>query len=158
MLVWLPRSEKSATPSPFPTLAMLSKVTNSGKASRSPSMINDGEDPRNSADSSSYFDWWPLKSSNESVEMTFPKSSTVSEIQVYWFDDTGRGEVRVPANWRLLYKDGDTWKPVEATGAYGVAVNQYNVVSFKPVTTGALKIELTMQPNWSAGLQEWKVK
>jgi hypothetical protein len=36
MLVWLPRSEKSATPSPFPTLAMLSKVTNSGKASRSP--------------------------------------------------------------------------------------------------------------------------
>jgi DUF1680 family protein len=158
MLVWLPRTEKSATPSPFPTLAMLSKVTNSGKASRSPSMINDGEDPRNSSDSSAYFDWWPLKSSNESVEMIFPKSSTVSEIQVYWFDDTGRGEVRVPATWRLLYKDGDTWKPVEATSPYGVAVNQYNVVSFKPVTTGALKIELTMQQTWSAGLQEWKVK
>ena len=121
-------------------------------------MINDGEDPRNSADSSAYFDWWPLKSANESVEMTFPKASTVSEIQVYWFDDTGRGEVRVPATWRLLYKDGDTWKPVEATGAYGVERNQYNVVSFKPVTTGALKIELTMQQNWSAGLQEWKVK
>ena len=158
MLVWMPRSEKSATPRPFPTLAMLSKVTNTGKASRSPGMINDGEDPRNSADSSAYFDWWPLKSSNESVEMTFPKASTVSEIQVYWFDDTGRGEVRVPATWRLLYKDGETWKPVEATSAYGVARNQYNVVSFKPVTTGALKIELTMQQNWSAGLQEWKVK
>ena len=27
-----------------PTLAMLSKVTNTGKGSRSPSMINDGED------------------------------------------------------------------------------------------------------------------
>ena len=82
----------------------------------------------------------------------------MSEIQVCPFDATGRGEVRVPAPWRLLYKDGATWKPVEATSAYGVAVNQYNVVSFKPVTTGALKIELTMQQNWSAGLQEWKVK
>jgi hypothetical protein len=147
MMVWLPRTEKSAWLRPFPTLAMLSKVTNSGKASRSPSLINDGEDPRSSDDSSAYFDWWPLKSSNESVEMTFPKTSTVSEVQVYWFDDTGRGEVRVPANWRLLYKDGETWKPVEATGPYGVQRNQYNVVAFRPVTTTALKIELTMQQN-----------
>ena len=83
--------------------------------------------------------------------MTFPKASTVSEVQVYWFDDTGRGEVRVPETWRLLYKDGDTWKPVEAAGPYGVERNKYNVVSFRPVTTTALRIELKMQPTWSAG-------
>jgi hypothetical protein len=32
------------------------------------------------------------------------------------------------------------------------------VVSFKPVKADALRIELQMQKEWSAGLQEWKVK
>jgi hypothetical protein len=158
MMVWLPRTEQSAWIRPFPTLAMLSRVTHSGRASRSPSMINDGEDPRNSADSSAYFDWWPLKGSAETVDMAFPKPSTASEVQVYWFDDTGRGEVRVPENWRLLYRDGDAWKPVEAAGPYGVERNRYNVVAFKPVTTTALRIELKMQATWSAGIQEWKAR
>jgi hypothetical protein len=158
MIVWLPRTEAVATPAPWPTLAMKSKVTASGRARRSPNMINDGEEPRSSADSSSYFDWWPTRGTAESVDMTFPQAAAVSEVQVYWFDDTGRGSVRVPASWRLLYKDGDEWKPVDASAPYGVARNQYNIVAFKPVTTTALRIELQMQKEWSAGLQEWKVK
>ena len=28
--------------------------------------------------------------------MAFAKPATVSEAQVYWFDDTGQGGVRVP--------------------------------------------------------------
>ena len=84
--------------------------------------------------------------------------ATVSEAQVYWFDDTGRGGVRVPASWKLTYRDGESWKPVETTGAYGVERNRYNVVSFKPVTTTALRLELQAQPNVSVGIQEWKVK
>lgn len=94
----------------------------------------------------------------EWVEYAFAKPATVTEVQVYWFDDSGRGEVRVPQAWRVLYKDGNEWKPVEAADAYGVARNQYNKVSFKPVTTSGLRLEVTMQPNWSAGVQEWKVK
>jgi hypothetical protein len=31
-------------------------------------------------------------------------------------------------------------------------------VRFAPVTTSGLRIELAMQPKFSAGLQEWKVK
>jgi uncharacterized protein len=158
MIVWLARTEDVVTPAPFPSLAMTSKVSVSGQSRRSPTMINDGEDPRSSADSAAYFDWWPVKGTSETVDMTFPKAASVSEIQVYWFDDTGRGEVRVPENWRLLYKDGETWKPVETAGPYGTERNRYNVVTFKPVTTTALRIELKMQATWSAGLQEWKVK
>jgi hypothetical protein len=90
--------------------------------------------------------------------MTFAKPATVSQSQLYWFDDTGHGQVRVPASWRILYRDGDQWKPVEATGEYGVAKDTFNTVMFKPVNTTALKLEVTMQPNWSAGLQEWKVQ
>ena len=35
--------------------------------------------------------------------MTFAKPSTVTEAEVYWFDDQPRGGVRVPASWKLLY-------------------------------------------------------
>jgi hypothetical protein len=82
----------------------------------------------------------------------------VSESSVYWFDDTGHGGVRVPQSWRLLYRDGSEWKPVDAQGAYDTTKNQYNVVHFTPVTTTALRLELTMQPRVSAGVQEWSVK
>ena len=158
MLVWIPNIEANAHPRPFPTVATTSTVTVSNRQRRDPRMINDGEEPPASDDSASYFDWWPRKSSTEWVEYAFAKSATVSEAQVYWFDDTGHGEVRVPQSWRILYKDGDLWKPVEPTGTYGVAKNQFNTVRFKPIATSALRLELTMQPNWSAGLQEWKVK
>jgi hypothetical protein len=162
MIVWLPRTDAYARPTPFPTVATAAKVTVSvpgqGRG-KNPRPINDGEDPKSSDDPASYFDWWPtLGSSREWVEMTFAQPATVSESSVYWFDDTGRGAVRVPASWRLLYKDGTEWKPVESTGAFGVARDEFNRVTFKPVTASALRIEVTMRPKFSAGLQEWKVK
>jgi hypothetical protein len=64
------------------------------------------------------------------VEYAFEKPATVSECRVYWFDDTGRGEVRVPAWWRLLYRDGNEWKPVRARESYGVEQDIYNRVAF----------------------------
>jgi hypothetical protein len=89
--------------------------------------------------------------------MTFAKPATIAASSIYWFDDTGRGSVRVPASWRLLYKDGAAWKPIAAAGPYGVARDRFNRVAFAPVTTSALRLEVTMQPAFSAGLQEWSV-
>ena len=162
MIVWLPRTEQFAKPTPYPTLATLATITVSvpgpGRG-KNPKPINDGEDPKSSDDPTSYFDWWPtLGSQMEWVEMSFAKPATVSESSVYWFDDTGRGAVRVPASWRILYKDGNSWTPVEQIDAYGVARDTFNRVTFKPVTTPALRIEVTMQPTFSVGLQEWTVK
>jgi hypothetical protein len=156
MLVWIPTDPTVARPAPYPTVATTSKVTASGR--KDPRPINDGEEPRNSLDMDSYFDWWPRKGATEWVEFAFARPETVSEIEVYWFDDTGRGEVRIPQSWRLLYKDGDQWKPAESLGAYGVEKDRYNKVPFKPVATSGLRLEVTMQPNWSAGILEWKVK
>jgi len=162
MAVWLARVDSAAKPTPFPTVVTTANITASpipsgrGKNARN---IIDGEEPANSADSIAYFDWWPVQSSKmEWVELTFEKPSTVSSSEVYWFDDTGRGGVRVPASWRLLYKSGDTWVTVDTTSTYGVARNGWNAVSFTPVTTSALRIELSMQQGFSAGLQEIKVK
>lgn len=158
MVVWVPRTEAVARPTPWPTVATTSTVTVSGKSRRNPRVIVDGEDPTDSADSSSYFDWWPVKGTTEWVEMAFASAATVSEAHVYWFDDTGDGEVRVPASWRLLYKDGNEWKPVETSDGFGVEKDKYNAVRFKPVHTAALRLEVVMQPGWSAGLHEWKVR
>jgi hypothetical protein len=157
MIVWIPTNEAAARPLPRPTVASTSKVTVSG--GRNPRAINDQAEPKSSEDASnSYFHWWPRKGTTEWADYTFEKSAAVSEVEVYWFDDTGHGECRVPRSWRILYKDGDQWKPVENREAYGVEKDRYNKISFKPVTTSALRLEVTLQPNWSAGIQEWKVK
>jgi DUF1680 family protein len=158
MMVWIPNSEASAKPIAYPTVATTAKITVSGNSRKNPKNINDGEDPASSDDPSAYFDWWPKNGSAEWVEMTFAQAATVSESQLYWFDDTGHGGVRVPASWKLLYKDGEQWKTVEALGPYGVERNQYNVVKFKPVTTTALRVELQAQEKVSIGVQEWKAK
>lgn len=156
MAVWLPTTEAHARPAPYPTVATTSTVTTSGR--KSPQPINDGEEPRNSLDMDSYFDWWPRKGTVEWVEYAFEKPATVSQVQIYWFDDTGRGEVRVPQSWRILYRDGAEWKPVVTAEAHGVEKDRYNTLSFKPVTTPGLRLEVTLQPQWSAGILEWKVK
>jgi hypothetical protein len=116
-------------------------------------------EPASSGDeSNSFFHWWPRKGTTEWVEYRFEKPETVSETEIYWFDDTGRGECRVPKSWRVLYKDGDEWKPVETNEAYGVEQDKYNKITFKSVTTSGLRVEVVLQPEWSAGIQEWKVK
>ena len=166
MIVWLAASDAVARPTPWPTVAMTSRVTTSATdgsitaspSRRSPTAINDGEEPSASDDSASYFDWWPRKGTSEWVEYVFARPATVSEVEVYWFDDTGHGQVRVPASWRVLYKDGDAWKPVAAQAPYPVERDRYNTVTFAPVTTAGLRLEVTMQPEWSAGVHEWKVR
>jgi DUF1680 family protein len=157
MAVWLARTDAAAKPTPYPTVATMSTLTHSDSRKNIRNIV-DGEDPSSSDDPTSYFDWWPTNGSSGWIEMAFAKPATVSETDIYWFDDTGQGGVRVPKSWRLLYKAGDQWKPVETAGEYGVAKDRYNSVRFKPVITSALRLELTMQPEFSAGVQEWKVK
>jgi hypothetical protein len=183
MNVWLARTDAAARPTPFPTVATTSTIVASTPAQgrgKNTRPIIDGEEPKNSAEGGSYFDWWPVQgwspaceqqpaqggqgqrrqcSKGEWIEMTFAKPASVSEAEIYWFDDEdNRGGVRVPASWKLLYKDGDAWKPVETSEPFGVRKDAWNRITFKPVATSALRLEVVMRPTFSAGLQEWKVK
>jgi hypothetical protein len=146
MIVWIPETEAAAKPAPF----LNPKVTSS-PSRRSPLTVNDGDELTS-------FDWWPKKGSTEWIEYAFEKPETVSSSDLYWFDDTGRGEVRVPASWRILYRDGETWKAVENASGYATEKDKYNRVTFRPVSTTALRLEVTMQPTWSVGIKEWQVK
>jgi DUF1680 family protein len=160
MAVWLANSESSVRPQPLPTLASRAKATasESGQVVE-PRIVQDQEEPRSSHDTSAgSFHWWPKKGTTEWVQYEFEKPTSVSAAEVYWLDDTGKGDVRVPASWRVLYKDGSDWKPVEASGPAGTALDRYNKLTFKPVTTSALRLEVTAQPQWSVGLLEWKVE
>jgi hypothetical protein len=46
---------------------------------------------------------------------------------------------------------------VQNAAAYTSEKDRYNSISFKPVSTTGLRLEVTLQPEWSAGIQEWKV-
>src|SRR5262252_3741281 len=151
MAVWLANSEKSVRVPAKPTVASRSRVSVSGNG-KNPRAINDQMEPSSSNDAeNSFFHWWPRKGTDEWVEYAFESAATVSQTEVYWFDDTGAGECRLPASWRIVYKDGGNWKPVEAEGTYAVAKDQFNKLSFKPVTTTGMRLEVRLQPHWSAG-------
>jgi len=156
MTVWLPDTEAAAHPTPPLTLASTARIRTSG--GHNPSAINSQNEATSSGDETNFFHWWPKKGTNEWVEMTFQQPSAASEVQLYWFDDTGWGECRTPESWRILYRDGEDWKPVEALDAYSATRDKYNVVRFKPVTTTALRLEVKLKEGWSAGIEQWKVK
>ena len=119
----------------------------------------DGLEPAASNDHSiPRFTWWPQRGTQEWVQYDFPQPRPVAAVAVYWFDDTGRGQCRVPQSWQVQYKDGAEWKPVEAAAACGTTLNKYNRVEFKPVTTLALRLSVQLQSESSGGILEWKVE
>lgn len=123
--------------------------------------LDDGILPKHSGDQSiPRFTWWDHKGTREWVQYDFPKPRAVSAVRVYWYDDSAsKGGCRVPASWRLLYKeDGDTWKPVEGASEYGVQKDRFNKVTFKPIKTATLRLEVELQKDYSGGILEWVVE
>ena len=157
MIVWPAREVSAARPLPAPTIAYLSTVTASDK--RRADAVNDQFEPQNSNDHTiPYLHWWPRKGTTEWVQYDFKKEESVSRTEVYWFDDTGDGECRLPKSWRVLYKAGDEWKPVENLVPYEIEKDRYCTARFTPVKTTALRVEVQLVPDFSAGMYEWKVE
>jgi DUF1680 family protein len=103
--------------------------------------------------------WWDHKGTQEWISYHFARPRTLDGASVYWFDDTGRGQCRLPAEWRLLYRDGDEWKPVKLAGGaeYGVAPDKLNTVAFEAVKTSEIKLEVKLKPGFSGGVLRWTV-
>lgn len=160
MEVWIAREESAIRARPRPTIANRSRPSASHCwASDSVEALNDDLEPKNSGDHGlPRFTWWDRRGTTEWVQLDFAEPATVSQVEVYWFDDTGRGACRIPASWKLLYRDGDAWKEVEGAEGFGVEKDRYNVVKFKAVETAALRIEAKLREGFSGGVLEWKVK
>jgi hypothetical protein len=158
MAVWLPRTIDKAKIPPLPTIANTARAGASHNNDQA-SAVNDSIDPKHSNDHDvPRFTWWNHKGGTEWIQLDLAKPTTVSSIDVYWFDDTGRGQCRVPASWKLLYRSGSDWKPVQNDSQFATDRDVFNHVNFKSVTTGALRIEVELQEKFSSGVLEWKVK
>jgi hypothetical protein len=151
MQVWLPRRADKARLYPAPLPAGIARVVSSGGVEKKwtgyndqnddLSAVYDGVEPLNSADESNlYFRMRPPAGQAAWVEYDFPRARPIESAEVYWVDD--RRFCRLPASWRILYRDGDAWKPVRPRGAYSVGKNRFDRIAFEPVITTAVRIEV----------------
>lgn len=157
MTVWLPESVQS--------LVLAPETDESASASHcwktdSPAAICDGKVPSSSADQSiPRLTFWPRKGTTEWAQIDFRKPRPVSAVQAYFFDDTkAGGGCKLPTAWRVLYLDGKEWKPVDAKSAGPVKLNTANAITFTPVRTSAIRVELDLARDFSAGLLELSVE
>jgi len=147
-----PDAHEWSTPKPSPVSASHCFESDSVDA------MVDGLEPKSSNDHDiPRFTWWDHRGSSEWVQYDFGARREVSSIQVYWFDDTGAGSCRVPESWKVLYQDGEHWRPVETSSEFGTRIDTYNRVDFKPVQTTGLRLEVRLKPGVSGGILEWKV-
>jgi hypothetical protein len=159
MTVWIPYEASASMPKPAPTIASTSTVNGSIKNKRMLKALNDQYDPQDSKDASMpYLHWWPKQNTTEFVEYDFDAPHTVSQSKVYWFDDGPWGGCRIPVSYKIYYKKGDEWVPVSATMRYVIAKDKYNELSFEPIETTALKMEVQLPFDNSTGIHEWAVK
>ncbi len=159
MTVWIPYEAAAARPKPAPTIASKSKISASTTNKRMYIALNDQYEPLNSHDNNSmYLHWWPKHNTLEWVQYDFDQEYTVSGSQVYWYDDSPFGDCRIPASWRILYKQGDQWIPVKNVTPYTVTKDKYDSVQFEAVKTSALKLEIQLPAENASGIHEWIVK
>ena len=159
MRVWLSQDLSSSRPEQPATLASLSKVTASTPAA-SLSAVNDRLVPKDGTDRSMpYYHWWPKQGVTEWIAYEFPEASTVQSSTVYWYDDGPWGGCRVPKAWRIFFKnDNGEWQSVSGADKYPTTKGTACTVNFEPVKTKAIKIEIDLPSDNSAGLFEWSVK
>ncbi|RJP24280.1 MAG: glycoside hydrolase family 127 protein [Candidatus Omnitrophota bacterium] len=157
MLVWLPQDPALAAPMTFSNCIRpsASHVNRKGEFEA----LSDQVLPKNSGDKDiPRFTWWNHKGTREWVQYDLQKDWLISGVEVYWFDDReSEGGCRAPQSWKLLWKDGDRWKAMENVGDYGVELDQFNRITFPPIQTSALRIEVELQPEFSGGILEWRV-
>ncbi len=164
MNVWLARSEATAkriSTGPFPKdwQAWGDLKASHVYPPQQLAALTDGKIPTSSNDRDMpRFTWLHHVGTPEWIEQSFPEPTAVSSVEVYWLDETGTGPCRVPKSWRVLYRDGKAWKPVQTTDSYGTALDTFNKLRFKEITTTAIRVEATLQKDFSAGILEWRVK
>lgn len=119
--------------------------------------VLDGKEPKSSSDSTiPRFTWWDHRGTAEWVQQDFGSKRKVDAVELYWFDDTGKGSCRVPQSWKLLYQDGERWLPVENPSEFGQKTDMYNRVVFSAVETTGLRVEVQLQPGFSGGILKWR--
>lgn len=154
MEVWMPSVAPPARVGGPEVRAEVSLSFTSGNAQ--PWGVNDGIEPKASGEQpEALCHFWPHKGTEEWVQYAWKKPVVVKGVRVYWFDDTGRGECRLPQSWKVQRLEAGKW--VDIAAAYPVEIDRWTEVRFPEVTTAALRLVVQLQKGWAAGVHEWRV-
>lgn len=157
MAVWLAKDPSAAKPAPAPTLARRANASSSFGGDLA--ALADQLEPASSGDHEHPFlHWWPRMGTEETITYEFAEPTTVKAVEVYWFDDTGRGACRLPVSWTLEARREGAWAPVERPSGFGVTGDRYNRCEFEAVRAEALRIRVQSQKDFAGGIHEWRVE
>jgi len=155
MEIWLPSTPPNPKTGGLEAQAKLTASYISGNSQ--PEGINDGIEPKSSGEQPNrLMHFWPHKGTDEWVAYTWKSPVAIKGIKVYWFDDTGRGECRLPDSWRLEQLIGDQWVAVDAK-AFPVEKDKWCEVNFDTIKTTSLRLSIKMKSGWAAGVRQWKI-
>lgn len=125
-----------------------------------PEGVVDGFAPVTSAEKSPrQTHFWPHKGGTEWIELTLAKEEVVDSSRIFWFDDTGVGECRIPKAYRIEAWRRNEWVPVTLQNGqkYGTKLDSWNEIKFDPVRTTKLRLVIDQQDKWSSGVHEWQI-
>lgn len=155
MAVWFPTNPPSAVDGGLEQSAKVS-MSFVGQGGR-PEAVRDGKEiTKSNIHPGALAHFWPHKGTSEWVQYTWEEPQEISGCRLYWFDDTGYGECRLPDGYEVQYLDGKDWKPVAGTG-YPNKLDEWLNVSFEPVKTTALRLVIKQRANFASGVLEWRV-
>ena len=103
--------------------------------------------------------FWPHKGTDEWVQVTLPAEEAVRGVDVYWFDDKPVGQCRIPASWKVQAQLGEMtgWEDV-AIGCPVVKGGWSSVTFAKPVPAVGIRLRIKLQPGFSSGICELRLK
>ena len=174
MSVFLLQDSARAVLPPAPSLATQARATASIEKGNIEA-LRDQIQPNRSADATrGAFYFARRKGTTEWVQYEWNQPRELSLSSVYWVERPGT-ENRLPKDWRLLYRDGDDWKPVEDNETYGTETDRFNIVEFRRVKTTAIRLEVDLDDEFiesyapftdfkqeaksvSAAILEWSVE
>ncbi len=180
MAVWMPETTGVMDPPPMRGVRATASFVGHGDG---PGALIDRLEPSSSGDHTiPRFTFWDRKGGVESaaagasgasgeewIAVEFDEPRTIARTAIYWFDDTGIGECRVPRRARVEALVDGAWKPVSASregtsgtvggsaapSEIGVRKDAFNTLRFAPVAAKGLRIVVTMQEKFSTGALEW---
>jgi hypothetical protein len=94
---------------------------------------------------------WP-EQGTQWVQYDWSSPVSLSRASVYWFDDN-QG-IDLPASCQVQYWTGSAWATPPGATSCGVAANTFNTVTFTPVTTTRLRLNITSRSGLSTGVLE----
>lgn len=166
MQVWMADCPKATSRPVAPSIANQSKISVSycsgENGTRVINSLNDGLYPGDEREEDTYlnYDFWPHNNTLEWVQYDFAQTEQISKIGICWFDDAKRGAgCSTPKSWKILVqKESGEWVEPTNVSGYPIESEIMTYTTFDSIRAKAIRIELQLKENSSAGLYELSVE